>query len=153
MKQAGGTVECCTIRGRTGRGSASVELALLVPSLVIMLGLLIAGGRLWFARTTVQAAAQSAARSGSLARSSDQARSDGSSAGRQSLATGGLVCTRQAITVDAGAFGVPVGVPATVRATVVCSVPFGDVLLPGMPGSITLTGTGTSALDTYRARR
>jgi Flp pilus assembly protein TadG len=130
-----------------------VELALLVPALVIVLGLLVAGGRLWFARTTVHEAAQSASRAASLARSAGQASSDGTQAGRASLATAGLRCTNQTVSVDTSAFQVPVGVPATLRATITCSVPFGDVLLPGMPGSIALTGTASSALDTYRSRQ
>lgn len=134
------------------RGSSSVELALLVPALVIMLGLLIGGGRLWFARTTVNEAAQTAARSASLARSASQAASEGKAAGRQSLATAGLDCTDQSVAVRTGAFGVRVGRPATVTTNVTCTVAFGDLLLPGMPGSIRLAGSGASALDTYRGR-
>ncbi len=49
------------------RGAAAVELALLVPALLLVLGLLVAGGRLWFARTTVNEAAQTAARAASRA--------------------------------------------------------------------------------------
>jgi hypothetical protein len=138
---------------RDHRGSSAVELALLVPALVIMLGMMVGGGRLWFARTTVTEAAASAARSASLARTAEQAVGDGVAAGRSSLSTGGLDCVDQSISVDAGAFSIPVGTPATIRSRVVCSVPFRDILLPGMPGSIKLTGQGTAALDTYRSRR
>lgn len=139
-------------RARDERGSVSVELVLIVPGLVLMLGLLIAGGRLWFARTTVVEAAQTAARGASLARTAGEARPAGESAGRQSLATGGLTCTSQSVQVNVSAFAVEVGTPATVTATVRCTVPFGDLLLPGMPGSIDLSATGQSALDTYRSR-
>ena len=62
---------------RDQRGAASVELVILVPVLVLMLGLLVAGGRLWFARATVVEASQSAARAASLARSSGEARDAG----------------------------------------------------------------------------
>jgi hypothetical protein len=31
-------------------------------------------------------------------------------------------------------------------------VTFSDVVLPGMPGSISVTASGSSALDTYRSR-
>lgn len=135
------------------RGAVSTELALLVPALVVVLGLLIAGGRLWFARTAVTEAAQTTARAASLARTSAAATTDGEAAGRASLATAGLRCTAVAVRVDSAAFAVPVGTPATVRSTVSCSVPFGDVLLPGMAGFLALTGEGASALDTYRSRR
>ena len=43
------------------RGSVSVELAVLVPALMLVLGLLVAGGRIWFAKTTVNEAAHTAA--------------------------------------------------------------------------------------------
>jgi Flp pilus assembly protein TadG len=138
---------------RHDRGTSAVELTLLVPALMIMLGLLVGGGRLWLARTTVNEAAQTAARSGSLARSGSQAKHDGAIAGAGTLSTGGLRCLNQSVTVQAGAFDVPVGSPATVRSEVSCVVPFGDVFLPGMPGSIRLTASGSSALDTYRSRR
>jgi Flp pilus assembly protein TadG len=138
---------------RNNHGSSAVEVALLVPALVILLGLMVGGGRLWFARTTVSEAAQMAARSASLSRSAEQAAADGAAAGQASLDTGGLRCTDQQVSVDTAAFAVPVGTPATVRSHVTCSVPFGDVFLPGMPGSIRLSSDASSALDTYRSRQ
>lgn len=137
---------------RASRGSVSVELALVVPALVLVLGLLVAGGRLWFARTSVTEGAQSAARAGSLARSATAAAAEGAAAGRASLATAGLRCATTSVQVETGAFAVPVGTPATVRATVRCRVPLTDVLLPGLPGSVNLEGQGAAALDTYRSR-
>lgn len=140
-----------TGRKRDQRGAASVELVILVPALVIMLGLLVAGGRLWFARATVVEASESAARAASLARSAGEARGAGNRAADRVLATEGLSCGGS-VSVDTSAFGVPVGTPATVRATVTCTVPFADLTLPGMPGSITVSSVGLAALDTYRAR-
>jgi Flp pilus assembly protein TadG len=134
------------------RGAVTLELVLVVPGLVIMLGLMIAGGRLWFAKSTVTDAAQAAARAASLARTAGQATADGRSAGAAALDTRGLRCSGQSISVETSAFRVPAGTPAAVHATITCRVPFGDVLLPGMPGSITVTRTGSSALDTYRGR-
>lgn len=135
------------------RGSVALELALVVPALVLVLALLIAGGRLWFARTTVAEAASTAARAASLARSASAATTAGQDASRSSLATAGLRCTGVSVQIQAGAFAVPVGTPATVRSVVRCSVPFSDVTLPGMPGSIALEADGSAALDTYRSRR
>jgi Flp pilus assembly protein TadG len=134
------------------RGAASVELVILVPVLVLMLAVLVAGGRLWFARASVVEASQSAARAASLARSSGEARDAGRRAGSRILATDGLRCAGDSVSVDTGAFGVPVGTPATVTASVTCRVPLADLSLPGMPGSITVRSTGAAALDTYRAR-
>jgi uncharacterized membrane protein len=134
------------------RGAAAVELTLMVPVLVLVLGLLVAGGRLWFARTAVVEAAQTAARAASLARTAGQAYHDGQGAASASLVTAGLRCEDRTVIIGTGAFGVPAGTPATVTSAIECSVPFGDILLPGMPGSIRLSSRGTAALDTYRSR-
>jgi Flp pilus assembly protein TadG len=137
---------------RDQRGAASVELVILVPALMIMLGLLVAGGRLWFARAAVVEASESTARAASLARSAGEARAAGHRAADRVLATEGLRCGGDSVSVDTSAFGIPVGTPATLTATVTCRVPFADLSIPGMPGSITVRSVGAAALDTYRAR-
>ena len=139
-------------RRRSQRGSVTVELTLLVPALVLVLGLLVAGGRIWFARTSVSEAAQTAARAASLARTAGAATAAGRDAGQASLGTAGLRCSATTVQVATAAFAVPVGTPATVRTEVRCTVPLGDVVLPGLPGSLLLTGQGAAALDTYRSR-
>ena len=139
-------------RWREQRGSATVELTLVVPTLVLMLGLLVAGGRLWFARATVVEAAHSAARAASLARTATAAAAEGRAAGQASLRTAGLQCAASSVQVQTAAFAVPVGTPATVRSVVGGTVPLADVAIPGLPGSIRLTGEGAAALDIYRSR-
>jgi hypothetical protein len=129
-----------------------VEITLLVPALVVFLGLLMAGGRLWFARTAVVEAAHTSARAASLARTASQAAAEGQSAATASLSTAGLVCADRSVVIGTAAYRVPVGTPATVTSTISCRVSFSDILLPGMPGSIPLSGQGAAALDTYRAR-
>lgn len=134
------------------RGSVSVELTLMVPALMLVLGLLIAGGRIWFAKTTVNEAAQTAARAGSLSRSAEGAAVAGRAAGQQSMATGGLACADESVTVGTAGFSVPVGTPATITSSIQCRVRLADLLLPVIPGSIQLRATGSAALDTYRSR-
>lgn len=141
-----------TTRSVDQRGAVAVELALCFPALLLVLAMLIAGGRIWFARTTVIEAAQTAARTGSLARSASEARSSGRDAGTQSMTTAGLRCDASSVTVNTAGFSVPVGTPATVTATVECHVFLADLVLPVVPGSIQLSGVGSSALDTYRSR-
>lgn len=141
-----------TLARRGEAGSVAVEVALLAPALVLVLGLLVAGGRLWFARTAVVEAAQASARAASLARGAGEAVAVGTDAGRQSMTTAGLRCATTSVQVSTAAFAVPVGTPATLTSDVTCDVAFGDVLLPGMPGTMRLTGRGSAALDTYRAR-
>lgn len=125
---------------------------MLIPGLLLVIALLAAGGRLWFARATVVEAAQTSARAASLARSAPEAEASGREAGQQSLSTAGLHCSSTSVSVQTAAFGVPVGTPATVRSVVHCRVTFADLLLPGLPGSRELVGEGAAALDTYRAR-
>lgn len=142
---------CDRTPSRDQRGSATVELTLLVPALLLMLGLLVSGGRLWFARTTVNEAAQTSARAASLARTATQATAAGKEAGVQSMSTAGLRCASSAVAVSTIAFSAPVGTPATVTSTIRCQVKLSE-LLPGVPGSVQLTGAGAAALDTYRTR-
>jgi Flp pilus assembly protein TadG len=139
-------------RAHDERGAATVELALVVPALMLLLALLIVGGRLWYARTVVSEAGYAAARAGSLARTAGEARVAAGSAGRQSLATARLECDQVRVHVSTAGFRVPAGSPATVTATVRCSVPLTDVVLPGLPGRIELDGSAAAALDTYRSR-
>lgn len=139
-------------RATAQRGSASVEITLLIPALLITLGLLIIGGRIWFARTTVNEAADSAARAASLARSSGEAATLGRNAADQSLSTNGLRCASTSVEVNTAGFGVPVGTSATITTSISCRVTYADLLLPRIPGGVDLTASGASALDTYRSR-
>jgi len=125
---------------------------MLIPALLVTLGLLVIGGRIWFARTTVNEAANSAARAASLARSAAEAATVGRAAARQSLSTNGLRCASTAVEVNTAGFGVPVGSPATITTTISCRVAFADLLLPRVPGGVDLTASGASALDSYRSR-
>jgi Flp pilus assembly protein TadG len=134
------------------RGSATVEITMLIPALLVVIGLLIVGGRIWFARTTINEAANSAARAASLARSAAEAGTTGRLAAEQSLTTNGLRCASTAVDINTAGFGVPVGTAATVTASVSCRVAYADLFLLRVPGGVDLTATGASALDTYRSR-
>lgn len=134
------------------RGAAAVELAILVPAIVLLLGVAVAGGRIWLARAVVTDAASGAARAATLSRSAGEATSAAQRAADGTLSTGGLTCSARAVSVNAGAFALPPGVPGTVTSTVSCTVGLADVAIPGLPGSITLQAQGQSALDTYRER-
>ena len=139
-------------RNATSAARPRVELTVLVPALLLILGLIIAGGRVWFARTTVNEAAHSAARAASLARSAAEA---GSRRTVRRRAVAGH--RRPALRLHRRR-----GQHRRLRRSRRhaghdhrqhrCRVAFADLLLPGMPGSIDLTATGASALDTYRSR-
>lgn len=143
-------------RRRTGahgeRGAVAVELVVIIPSLVLIIGLLVAGGRIWLARQAVEGAAASAARSASLARSPGEARAAADESARSNLDTQGVRCAPVSVSTDVAGFAVVTGAPASVTSSISCTVSLADVAVPGLPGSMTLTGTASSALDTFRTR-
>ena len=133
------------------RGNAALELVILAPVILFILGLMIAAGRTSIAQGSVDAAARDAARQASIARSPAAARSAALASARIALGQDAVDCAPR-VTVDLAGFAVPVGLPAQVTAHVSCRVSLSDLLVPGMPGSKTLKATFTSPLDPYRAR-
>jgi len=134
------------------RGSATLELVVWAPGLLLLLGLLAAAGRITAAQGVVEQAAVDAARTASVARTPSQARSDAHTTAGATLAGSALHCATLTVAVDTRGFAVPVGQPATVTATVTCPVRLADLALPGLPGSRTVTAQARSPLDTYRER-
>jgi Flp pilus assembly protein TadG len=132
-------------------GNAALELVVLAPVILFFLGLLIAAGRTSIAQGSVDAAARDAARQASISRSPAAAQSAALASARTALGQDALNCA-PLVTVNVAGFAVPVGRPAQVTAHVTCRVSLSDLLVPGMPGSKTLTATFTSPLDPYRAR-
>jgi Flp pilus assembly protein TadG len=142
-----------TRRHRRGdRGAVTLEFVVVAPALLALLGLLVMAGRVAIASNSVESAADEAARSASIARTATGARAAAADGARRSLDEQGLQCSSVQVDVDTGGFGVPVGVPAQVRATVTCVVRLSDLALPGFPGSRTVSATAVSPLDTYRER-
>jgi Flp pilus assembly protein TadG len=133
-------------------GSASLEVVVLAPVLVLLLGVLVLAGRVALAATSVEQAADEAARSASIARTAGAARRAARDGVTRVLAEQDLRCARVETVVDVSGFGVRVGLPAQVRTTVTCVVTLRDLALPGIPGSRTVTATAVSPLDTYRER-
>lgn len=135
------------------RGSAVLELVVLAPVLLLFVMAVIFAGRWAMAQMAVQSAAAEAARAASIARSAGEAAGDASASAAASLTNQSVKCSSQSVSVDTGAFGLPIGTPGVVSATVTCVVDMSDLSLPGIPGSRTLTHTSTSPLDTYRGRQ
>jgi Flp pilus assembly protein TadG len=133
------------------RGNAALELVILAPVILFLLGLLIAAGRTSIAQGSVDAAARDAARQASISRTPAAAQTAALASARAALGQDSIDCA-PVVTVNVAGFSVPVGLPAQVTAHVTCRVSLSDLLVPGMPGSKTLTATFTSPLDPYRAR-
>ena len=140
------------MRRRPETGSAAIEAAVGLPAFMLLIALVILAGRLSIATQAVQASASEAARVASIARTQGAASSAASAAAAASLANQNLNCARSAVTLDTTGFEAPVGTPAQVTATVRCVLNVGDLSLPGIPGTKTVTGTASSPIDTYRER-
>jgi Flp pilus assembly protein TadG len=138
-------------------GSAALELVILGPVLLFLLGLVIAAGRTSIAQGSVDAAARDAARQASISRTPAAAQAAALASARRALRHDAIDCN-PAVTVHTGGpgsgigFGAPAGQPASVSAQVTCVVSLSDLMVPGMPGSRTLTAKFTSPLDPFRAR-
>ncbi|MEU4360758.1 pilus assembly protein [Promicromonospora sp. NPDC023987] len=121
-----------------------------MSAFVLLGSLVIAGGRVAIANQAIESVAAQAARSASIARTQGEANASAEDGAAASLANQDIRCRTSSVTVDTSGFAAPPGTPASVEATVSCAVDLSDVALPGVPGSITITKTMSSPIDTYR---
>jgi Flp pilus assembly protein TadG len=137
---------------RSDAGNAALELVVLAPVLLAILGLVIAAGRTSIAQGAVDAAARDAARQASIALTPSAAEAAAQSSAQAALRRDGLDCA-PVVTVDTSGFATQPGQPAPpVVAHVTCTVPLANLYLPGLPGVKTMTATFSSPLDLYRSR-
>ena len=127
--------------GASERGSMSVEMIVLVPVLLLIVMIAVAGGRLVSAEGMVQAAARDAARAASIERSAGEA----DAAARRSLAAADTANAQCSGGVDVGGFGR--------GGTVTCRVELSDLGLVFLPGATTVTASSTAPVDTWRGTR
>ena len=140
----------CFRRGHRDRGSVSLELAILAPAVILLLGALVFAGRVQTSSAAVEQAARAAARDASLARTADVAQSTALASAQRELARSD--CSSTDVAVDTAGFTAPVGTAAVITVTVTCTVSMADLAIPGLPGSHILTGQATSPIDRYRSR-
>ena len=138
----------CWSRHRSDAGSVSVEAAVLVPAVILVGLLIIAGARVSSAQQAVDNAATAAARAASIARSPAAAQQAGTAVARERLGREGLTCQESSVTVDASQ--IALGRAGQVRASVTCRVQRSDLALPLPGGTRTITSTFTSPADPYR---
>lgn len=139
-------------RLRGERGSVTLEAVILIPAFLLFVALVIAAGRVAVARQGVQTAAAEAARQASIARTAGEATAKAQAGAQQTLADQQLRCLSSSVVTDTSGFAAPVGTPASVSATVTCQVDLAGVAIPGLPGSLTITASFQSPLDTFRGR-
>lgn len=128
------------------RGSASLELVLLTPVLLVLLLFVVMGGRYAQARADVDSAARDAARAGSLERSSAAAIDAAEVAAARGLADRDIVCTDLDVRLDVTNFR-PGG---DVEATVSCALDLSDLTGLGVPSSVSFESAFSEPVDVFR---
>ncbi|WP_341729123.1 TadE/TadG family type IV pilus assembly protein [Brooklawnia sp.] len=134
---------------RDERGSAAIEAVIVAPAMVLLILLVAFGGEVALTRQAVQAIAADAARAASLQRTAPAARTSALATAYQALDQQ-VTCSSRDVALDLRAFATPVGTPASVSATITCSV--SALGLPGLP-AVTVTATMQSPIDSYRGRQ
>lgn len=132
---------------RDQRGSATVELTLLAPLLILLLLFVVFCGRLADTRLRINDAAHQAVRAATLARSSTQTQADAQSTTDSALASAGVAC--QNLAVDAHTGAMQPG--STVTVTVTCHIALSDLTGLGIPGAVATHATASSIVDIYRS--
>jgi len=134
---------------RRDHGSASIELAILLPTFAFLIALAYLFGRTTVSQAAVDLAAHDAARAASLQRTSSAASAAAEAAARATLSSQGTVCVRLTVAADTSGFRVPVGQPASVTVSVTCTVRLTDL---GFAHDRSIAGSFSSPIDAYRER-
>ena len=134
------------------RGSEPVSLAILAPVMILLLGLMVLGGRIAIASSSISGVAGNAARDASIARTPAQALQIAKTTAESSLLAQNLHCQGTPdVVVDTSGFSSPPGIPASIQVDVTCVVSLSDIGMPGLPGARTLHDHAISPLDPYRS--
>jgi Flp pilus assembly protein TadG len=127
-------------------GSATTELVLITPVLIIVLLFVVALGRIASGNEEVEGAARDAARSAANARSPIESVADANDAARAALRQSGVRCDAFNVALDTSNFRAG----GTVTATVSCTVALRDLVGLALPSSRTITSRFTAPVDEYR---
>ena len=134
-------------RARGDRGMAAIELVLMTPVLLLILGFLVVAGRLATVRGDIAAASRDAARAASRAGTYEQATTDARTTAEASLGGRDVTCGNLSVTLgDPSSFRAG----GTVAVTVACDVSLADVAIPALPGHRVVTDRSAEVIDLYR---
>lgn len=134
------------------RGSAAVEVTLLVPVLCLLLLLLAACWRIGWARTQLVEVVAAGARAATIPHTATAATAMAQTAIRSDLATSGVQCAQLSVAIDTAAYHQLPGTAGRVEVQATCRLDLADLLLPGLPGSMTLSASAHEPLDIFRER-
>lgn len=131
-------------------GSQAVEFTILAPVLLLVIGVLIVGGRIALAGNALESAAVSAAREATLAGAGEAARERAAVAAREWMERAGHPCAAlSAVVTEQAAQGHS---PALTHVTISCSLDMGDLALPGLERARQLEASATSPADAFKER-
>jgi TadE-like protein len=133
------------LAGSWERGQSLIELALVVPVLLLLVLGLVAVGRILHAQAAVDAIAHDAARAAAIASSPEQAARAGRDTGLQTGANYGFQPPALLLVVDAQGFGRG----GVVSAEASCTVPFDDLPLLGW-AHVPVHSQSVQPVDRYR---
>ncbi|MDF1705821.1 MAG: TadE/TadG family type IV pilus assembly protein [Aeromicrobium sp.] len=133
---------------RPDSGASTAEFVVMTPLLFAIFLFVIGLGRMASAHQEVQDLAGEAARAASLERNTSLAAGRGEEIVRASLQNRGLSCAQLTVDIDVSSYR-PGGV---VRADVTCTADLSDVVISGLPGTKTFTGSATIPIEEYRSR-
>ncbi|MFZ2056850.1 MAG: TadE/TadG family type IV pilus assembly protein [Acidimicrobiales bacterium] len=132
--------------GRSEVGSAAAEIVILTPLLVVLALVLVIGGRLCCALQEVQDAARTSVESAVIASTASSARAQAAAAANYEISHDGLRCTPYTMTLDVADFAPGGFVSVELR----CGVGLVTLGIPGLPGSVTLSGQASAGIELYR---
>jgi Flp pilus assembly protein TadG len=136
-----------TRRIRSEEGSATAELVILTPLLILFLLLVVAFGRLAGVRGDVDGAAAQAARAASIARDPSSATAAAAQTAQAALSSEHVTCAHFAVAVDTTSF-TPGG---NVAVTVTCAVNLSALTGLHLPATETIADRFVESLDRYRS--
>ncbi len=133
----------------TDEGAFTLSTAIVVPGIIVILAVVIMGGRIAIAHGKVDSAAAEAARAASITRTTGAA--DTAARTTADAILSDLSCTGLDVTTDLTGLDAPLGTPSQVTVTVTCTVPLAN--LPILrTNDHTITATASSVVDPYRVR-
>lgn len=132
---------------RDERGSATVELVITAPVLLMIMLLVVGLARMASAAQEVDSIAADGARAASLERDTSLSADAARAAVTASLGDRGLDCAGLDVDVDVSAYQ-PGGV---VTVTVACTADLRDIALTGLPGTWQITSTAHVPIETHRS--
>jgi uncharacterized protein (UPF0333 family) len=134
------------------RGAAALEIALLLPVVVLVASAATAIWRIWWSEQQLAASAAAAVRAASQAETATAAEVLARAVITADMATARVHCGSLSVSMNVVEAAAAPGVGGRVSVTVSCQVGLSDLLVPGLPGAVTLRTQAIEIVDTFVRR-